>query len=535
MITNKGKSLLSKYLVGQIPAYASYVAIGCGAKPVADTKLEISKASLSGNVATLIVPNHHFYVGSKIKVENIGPVLDGVYVVSAKTDTTISYECTGSNISEFTPAIPGYVFANYSDKETLDFEMFRVPILSRGFVTEDGVTKIVFTAAMPTEERYEITEVGVFSAGSNPVAGTSDSKSIYSFGKSESWEYHTSTGSVSSINTIYKPLNYGTTTDFIAEEFPTNYFNENTGSSIQVQVATPVFRTNADNVVFTTQERLSRYERPRFFNDVILMQGDNAILDKSTDIISAEKSGNYVVYETRNNHLLAVGETVVVSGTDDSQYNGTVTVHSVIDETHFSVEKSVTALSIGEGGQTTTTHIIVKPGSHHIHLTGTTLNLDKNSSADELRLAFSVINRDGQSADVPDKVRILLEFASTDVHNTGQYARFESEIVNGEGYDLTNNRYVVATSQLSELHRSAGFTWNSIDVVKVYVSTIVDDQPSNAFYVALDSLRLENRASISSVYGMTGYSVIASSGAKPIVKLSNTTNFVEFRFALDVE
>jgi hypothetical protein len=39
--------------------------------------------------------------------------------------------------------------------------MFRVPISSRGYVQENGMNKIVLTAELPTEERYEITEVGL--------------------------------------------------------------------------------------------------------------------------------------------------------------------------------------------------------------------------------------------------------------------------------------------------------------------------------------------------------------------------------------
>jgi len=34
MITNIGKNLLAKYLVGQTPSYASHIAVGCGSKPV---------------------------------------------------------------------------------------------------------------------------------------------------------------------------------------------------------------------------------------------------------------------------------------------------------------------------------------------------------------------------------------------------------------------------------------------------------------------------------------------------------------------
>ena len=34
MITNTGKSIIAKYMLGQAPAYASYIAVGCGKKPL---------------------------------------------------------------------------------------------------------------------------------------------------------------------------------------------------------------------------------------------------------------------------------------------------------------------------------------------------------------------------------------------------------------------------------------------------------------------------------------------------------------------
>ena len=64
MITNKGKEIIAKYLLGTTPAYASYMAFGCGQKPLAT----------------------------------------------------------------------GDTYGDYSDKNLLDFEMFRVPISSRGYV-----------------------------------------------------------------------------------------------------------------------------------------------------------------------------------------------------------------------------------------------------------------------------------------------------------------------------------------------------------------------------------------------------------------
>jgi hypothetical protein len=44
MITNTGKALIGKYMLGQAPAYASYIAVGCGPTPldIADTAEDFS-------------------------------------------------------------------------------------------------------------------------------------------------------------------------------------------------------------------------------------------------------------------------------------------------------------------------------------------------------------------------------------------------------------------------------------------------------------------------------------------------------------
>lgn len=383
MITNTGKGILAKYLIGQAPAYASYIAVGCGAKPLAS---------------------------------------DGV-------------------------------LGDYSSKERLDFEMFRVPIISRGYVNEDGVSKIVFTGELPTEERYEITEVGVYSAGSNPSAGLYDSKMIYSFTQNESWEYHSPT-TATAIDTIYSPLDGSYSDNAIHGEI--------SGDPVYNK---PVFQTNADNRIFTDSSRIARYESCRFLNNVIAMSGASSTLTVT------------------DNHLQPAN------------------------------------------------------GSSHIHLLGVNIDLNKNSPTDQLKLAFSVVSKDADGV-APDSVRILLEFASSDVHNSGQYARFEVDLNNGTGsgqHDFNTNRYVVVTKNIEDLYTSSGFTWNTVDVVKVYASVIKDGAPSEDFYVFLDALRLDNTSVVNSLYGLTGYSVIRNTDSKTVTKLANTTNFIEFRFAMDVQ
>lgn len=370
MITNTGKNIVAKYLVGQAPAYASYIALGCGATPL-------------------------------------------------NSDATLG---------------------DYSAKKNLDFEMFRVPITSRGYINENGTNKIVLTAELPTEERYAISEVGIYSAGSNPTVGAYGSKIIYSFNDTENWEYHSST-TASSIPTVYTPLDGSNNDSVISVEYP-------------------VFQTNADNRVFGNTDRIARNEGCRFLNNVLVMRGDNANLTK----------------------------------------NGS-------------------------------NHLVIGNNSNHIHLAGTNVDFNKNTPTDELRFAFSVINKDGTETTNPDEVRILIEFASTDVSGSGESAKFEI-ILNS--VDFSTNRYFVIKKQLQELIKTTGLTWSLVNVVKIYTTVIKNNNPSDQFYVCLDALRLENTSELNTLYGLTGYSVIRNTDAQPILKYANTTNYVEFRFNMDV-
>jgi hypothetical protein len=376
MITNTGQEILAKYIVGQAPAFASYISIGCGATPVSSD-----------------------YIFSDPEFDLI------------------------------------------KNKESLDFEMFRVPITSRGYVYEDNQSKIVFTAELPTSERYEITEVGLWSAGSNPNAGSNDSRTVFSFSNSENWQYHEDE-QVTSIPSYEAALHSGN-----------NIINK----------TETVFQTNADNPIFTTQKREGRGERCRFLNNIMVLRGDLSEIN-----------------------VLPNGKLEIVSG-------------------------------------------------NHIHLTGSSLDFDKTSPQDDLRLAFSLINKDGQSDVQPDEIRIMLEFAQSDAHGTGEYARFETIIKESDmNIDFATGRYFVSVKKFEELTKSIGFTWKAVDVVKFYVSVIKNGVVSNDYYVCLDALRLENTTSSNPLYGLTGYSVIKNINSKPVIKYANTTNHIEFRFGLDV-
>lgn len=390
MITNTGKDILSRYLVGHTSSYASHIAVGCGPKPL--------------------------------------------------------------NFLED----PSDYASEYVNKNCLDFEMFRVPITSRGFVSENDKSYVVFTAELPTQDRYEVSEVGLYSAGSNPSAEFSDSRMLYSFSRQENWEYHSSSA---------------------ATEIPiiNSRLDEPGTNVISISGNPSAFQANSDNVIFSYSDRIARQEIPRFLNNSIFVKGDSAIL-------SFDSSGN------------------------------------------LSSDESL---------------------SSHIHLTGTSLNLDRNAPTDLLKLAFSIVNNDGddpttttvdESVD-PEQIRIMVEFASGETGSI-EYAKFDAVLTNGEnGVDFSTNRYFTVTKELQELNKTIGFSWDSVTIVKVYCSVLYGTglEPSGNFWVALDGIRLENVTTVNPLYGLTGYSVIKTDDGSTITKNSNSNNFIEFRFAFDTE
>jgi hypothetical protein len=377
MITNTGKAIIGKYLVGQTSSYASYLAIGCGAKPL----------STSGT------------------------------------------------------------FEDYSTQTSLNFETLRVPIISKAYVVESGVSKVILTAELPSLSRYEITEIGIYPSQSNPAPTGLDSQSLYLFSTSELWQYNTSSA------TTTLPQNFGSITN----------------SNNDITATDAAFFTNADNALFQNSSntaRLTRNERSRFLNDTIMVLGNTS--------------------------------TLTASGSN---------------------------LTVGTG-------------SNRIQLAISDLfTIQQNSVDDEIRLAFSLVNKNGiGSTDVPSNVKILVQFATT-ADSSAEYANFVVNLDNGTSagqWDFANNRYVVASKKLSALTKTGGFSWSGVKYVLIYVCVNNNSTGAGNFFVSLDALRLENVSSFNSVYGLTAYTVIKTTDSLPIVKSDNSSSFIEFKYVVGV-
>lgn len=447
MITDKGKEIISKYLLGQTAAYATHISIGCGAIPLDANDPSPSASALA-------------------------------------------------------------------EKTTMDFEMIRVPITSKGFVDDNGTSKVSFTAELPKENRYDITEIGLWSSGSNSLARSFDSRILFNF--SEDWQAHST-----SISQITTPIPLGS-----AGDITTNV---------------RFLRASSSNPIFTNFYRKQRKEGPRFLDSKILLRGDSSIIQGSSGSWTGENPFYSVANKsasagtatlTIGSHLLNIGDSIVVD-ISDPNFDGT---HIITDRTNTSIDYSASATVSSASASGTVTF----QDSTHIHLNAINFDISQNAPSDKILFAFSLIDKNADPSGVasgtdPDYVKILIEFYRNETSVSSGFAKAEIYI---DGEDFSENRYKVIEIPISNLITSADFSSQQVRVARIFASVVHtesgEQKASNYHYVELEGIRIENDTTLNPVYGMVGYSLVRNSTGEPIYKYQNTNNYIEFRFNLDV-
>lgn len=449
MITNNGKEIIAKYILGQAPSYATHISLGCGAEP----------------------------------------------------NTT----------------------GDFSNKKTMDFEMIRIPISSRGFVNDNGVSKIALSAEMPTEYRYEITEVGLWSAGSNTAATNSDSRMIFTFADDEGWQLHKtdSPGSTGPIPSYFEPLDGGDDTNNINVVTTIPIVNKQLTSNVATLTYT------GDPVLYEDQKvTISGVGSP--FDGDIYIDSINTVNktfswnEVASNIPSTPVSGGLASVDVAVFGTTADNESLLSSIRQDRREGSRYLNYTIFMRGDTSSINSSFVVSDGSAGN-----------SSHIHLDGRNFNLSKNSPKDQLKFALSIVPKEESNVVVPYATRVVMEFFQSENNTTVGYARLKHQI---DSTDLSaDNRYYVITKELKDLETSPDFSWSEVRLSRVYVSVFKlsgDTQPSDEYYVVLDAMRFDNLNSYNPLYVMSGYSVIEDT--RPIVKTENTSNYIEFRFGLGV-
>jgi hypothetical protein len=451
MITNTGKDIISKYLIGHTASYASHLAFGSGPEPLATEDR----------------------------------------------------------------------FGNYSTKTSLDFEMFRVPITSRSVVVEDGITKVILTAELPTTGRYEITEIGVYPSEINPVVTGLDSQTIYSFLVGEAWKYVTSSA------TIDIPI----------------ILDDTTNSNNDITVTDKAFFTNVDSPIFDSllnPERISRHERPRFLDSTLLLCGDTST--------SLTVSGSDMTIGAGSNYIsLSVNPILLDKNSTEDELRLAFSIVNKDGIASTDIPSNIKILlrfsnTLDAGSEYSSFTVDLDSGGRNINNqtpTYSSPNITLTTSSAHGIAVGEAVNISGVVPAGYNGTWIAQTgtTGSTLVVNIGSNPgaiTAAGKVVGETQWDFTNNRYVISKKKIKDLYKTADFNWADVKFAKLYFCANNGSTGNSDFYVALDALRLENISSFSPVYGLTAYTVTKTSDSFPILKSSNTSNFIEFKYALGV-
>jgi hypothetical protein len=453
MITNTGKQIIAKYLLGTTSSYAAYIALGCGRTPIE----------------------------------------------------------------------PGETPPDYSAETTMDFEMFRVPITSRGYINDDGVNKVVLTAELPTEERYEMSEVAVYSAGANSSAGPYDSKTITAFADTENWTYNNGSGPNSAISpTVGNPNPiYALMIDQTLADSGTN----------NIVITSKAIETVSTNFTFENTVRADRYERCRYLNSVLMLRGNSSHigLDTSSNFVLGSGAtflnlSGQVVDLSRNStsDLLKIAFSVVnVNGNDTANIAEKIRVmveFSSSDATQFArMQCDITGSTILNNRYVT----VAKRLDELLYSPTFSWN-----AISEIKVYASAIDNETTISN-----KALTSNVATLSTGSTAHGLTTGDSVTIYGVDSTFN----GTYTVLDAPTSTSFRYNKTATnVTSTVATGNFDKVNSNYFIALDAIRLDNVSTINPLYGMIGYSLVETPDAVTIIKQTNTSNYIEFRFVLDV-
>lgn len=538
MITNTGKDIIAKYLLGQAPAFASHIAIGSGKKPLASTD------SLDPYRSEFAFKKNLDFEMFRIPIVSRGYVTErdldnsvSITSVSNPTGSLIVY--VGSNtfsagdiVDVIATSAPSYNLSNaviYSATTSQFTVQSSVNVgPATGGTAIGRISKIVLTGELPTEQRYEITELGLYSARANPSATSKDSRMLYTFAETENWEYHGSTSAIGIGSTISTPLYAGASSGVI-----------NTGLGVA-----PAFRATSNNAIFDSAVRISKNERCRFLNTAIYVPGDMSDIQLSGGIMSPRNDafGNY------GTHIHLAGTNLDLS--QNSPEDEIRLAFSVIykDESFDVVPSKVYLMAEFTPSENSTDTQNFARFQVNLSDTGNLYDLDGNTM--EANRYHVVSNKLGDLVKGTTfswgAVSLVKVYASvfnkitvTNKAAAGGTATLTTQKAHGfapgtvvviAGVDATFD----GTYEIIATPTTTTFTYAKAGTVTSQSAVGTVEGPSSNYLVGLDALRLENTSTLNPLYGLTGYSVVRTTESAPIIKEANSSNLIEFRFGLDV-
>lgn len=215
-------------------------------------------------VAVTTVGNHSFGNGDIVYITDVGvttgsplfePQVNGLYVIT-------SFTSTGFNATEYDTSLGSW------DSSLFTFTANGHSYNNFEFNATVYVKQLSLTAEVPDINQYDITELGLYSLGSNQYTTTSDSRILLNFTQDENWQY----------SSYDVP-----TTNFSYTDVPVADLEIGTAFS-----SNPVF-VDANDSYWADAEVAIRQEKPRMLGDALVLPGNLSVYSSGTSFTAASE------------------------------------------------------------------------------------------------------------------------------------------------------------------------------------------------------------------------------------------------------
>jgi hypothetical protein len=537
MITLTGRDIIAKFLTGQTSSFASHVAIGIGADPnFANSNFDLSRQELqfevgrfpiisrsqivepivsyptrlvvdggTPNLMFLYVTENVYYVGQSIEISYASEYVNG----GGDPNTNFNGYYT---VVDLDPTFGYIVLNNTQSLPVVDLDT----VFGLGKINA-MVKKVAFTAEIPTEKRYLITEFGLYPTGTNTFVTGSDSRILSDFTQNEVWQY---------VN--------GTTLSYSDIPYYSVIANTN-GDIIKTDKA---FQTNANNSLFDQDTRPIRNEKARYLDDTTIVAGNlsefTAALTATGDYISLSNFGVDLSKNSSSDELrLAFSiinklttptatpksanimfQFISANGNDSAKY-------------HFRISDATTLTS----GTNTRYHVSsLKLGDPTVISTVGTIGTVSGAGPYTATIT-GMTSTEGLVAG--SKIT-----ATTNSGSFGTGTVTVVSVISSTSVSISATAAITAgtVSNISTLFSSvtSGFKWTDVRSVRLYASVETAQNYSGTatsdYSILLDSLKFENKSNVNPLYGLVGYTVVQQ--GSPIIKDSGTKSLIEFKITL---
>jgi hypothetical protein len=557
MITNDGVELISKYLAGEASSYASYIAIGCGPRPLSSINsvtvgdaMTISGVSGTGPYTATVTTSadnlNYIQVGDILTSITIPPGVgslgSGIVTVTAITGKKTF---TVSSTSSITSGVVAAVFAKSSSTSTelssktkLDFEVARFPITSRSYVVDKQVAKCTDMYISNTNE------VTVVTASAHPF-GVGDIVFI-----TDVDIYSTGPATYTQVNGMYV-ISSTSSSGFVAQLYDTTYggWGSSLFGSLPSTNVYAGYTFNSDEfnaTVYTKQVSLTAEVSDVSQYDItelgLYSLGSNqysTALDSRT-LLNFTQTESWQYFDYASSSFIDVP---VVDSITTSFPTGTFSTSPFFVSSNDAYWTADAYRTLRQEKPRILSDAIILPGglsdyssantfastSDYLRLSNPGIDLSRNSTQDEISIAFSVVNATATPTASPTAYYIMLEFMSSNGTDSAKLTFSETTL------PINPNRYTILTKKISDIvYTSSNFNWNDVVSLKIYSAIEVAGTPTDHFAIVLDGLRLENTTTENPLYALTAYTIVDSDSAAKIIKGANSKDLINFRLDLAI-